>query len=263
MYENNLEDKIRDGTLLRGEKKHNTKITEALVICIKNSWKPINDPEHLSFPERAKLFDVSTHIIISIDYGYSWLHIPGKNDEVIKEKIKSVKKKREVIRLNTRTDGLSEKEYDMLKTKIYSRSTVAESTKNDISDVPCRMWNGCVHENYGRIQHNHIKYFVHLLVCECKNKQKKPDGMVTRHLCNNKLCVEEQHLEFGTSNQNMIDAINDGNLKTKLTSEKAKKIRKELEKDFSKMNISKLAEEYDVSSHTIKNLKYNSQWKET
>ena len=84
--------------------------------------------------------------------------------------------------------------------------------------------------------------------------------MVTRHLCYNKLCVEEHHLDFGSGSQNMIDAIKEESLKTKLNYDKAKHIRDELIKDFSKMNINKLAEEYRVSPSTIKCLKYNSNW---
>jgi hypothetical protein len=38
-----------------------------------------------------------------------------------------------------------------------------------------------------------------------KTGHEKPEGVVTRHLCNNKLCVEPMHLIFGTYSENQAD----------------------------------------------------------
>jgi hypothetical protein len=259
--QNNYDDKIRDGILLRGEEVKNSKLTIEQVIAIKLSWKPLNDPEYLSMSKRVELFGVPRYIILSIDYGKSWTHVPGNNDEVVQEKIKERKKMEQKTRTEVRKNGIPEKDYKMLKDKIYAKSKIQEPTENDINNTPCRIWQGSVHENYGRIQYNYILFFVHVIICEWKNKIKKPEGMITRHLCNNKLCVEAEHLEFNTSRQNMIDALENNDLKTKLNYKKAEDIRNELALDFSKLKIDELATKYEVAPKTIRALKYNKQWK--
>lgn len=45
------------------------------------------------------------------------------------------------------------------------------------------------------------------IVWELANMQDIPKDMVTRHLCHNKLCVNEDHLEIGTNFENANDQI--------------------------------------------------------
>ena len=259
--ENNLDDKLRDGILLRGEDIQNSKLTKELVIAIKESWKPIDDPNYISIAKRAEQFGVNKDNVASIDYGGSWTHIHGNNDDIVSKLVKSRKEKQSVIRKNIRENGIIKTDYEMLKDKIYNKSIIASVTEKYVNGVPCRNWTGMIHEGYGRLQYNYVNFFTHVVICEWKNNYKKPEGMITRHLCGNKLCVEAQHLEFGTSRNNMIDALEKGDLKAKLNYESASNIRSELAKDSSKSNIEKIATQYDIAVSTIKNLKNNSRWR--
>jgi hypothetical protein len=211
------------------------KITEELAKMIKTSKKPIDHPEYKSTTQRAKHFDVGVHIIASIDNGRSWAHISSERDEEITKKIIRRKENVQNIQIKTREVGISPEIYDELKNKIYEKSIIAEKTDTDVNQTPCRIWKGgSIHGGYGRIRYNYNCYFAHVIICEWKNgKVKKPDGLVTRHLCNNKLCIEENHLEFGSPQQNMVDALKNLSLNAKLDYEKAAYIREELKQNHT------------------------------
>lgn len=259
--ENNFDDKMRDGIIPRGEDVHNSTLTVEQVVAIKNSWKPLTDPEWISAEERAKLFNVPKHQIHSIDNG-TWAHIKGKNDEQVQNRVKAKKELQQKTREQVRKNGIPRKDYIMLKEEIYGKSTIQEAKDNDINNVPCRLWGGYVHPSgYGRLQYKYSLFLAHVIICEWKNNMKKPEGMVTRHLCGNKLCVEEHHLQFGTNRENMIDALEKKELKGKLDFEKAAEIRSELDKDSSKKKYEELAAKYNVTPATVKSLKHNNAWK--
>ncbi len=254
---NNLDDKIRDNTLLRGSDCKHTKTDEKLAQEIKDSWYPMNHPNYIPVSERAKKFNISAHLVNSIDQGGAWGHLSGKNDDLIKEKIKNRKDRQQEVRFEIREKGLSQEDYNLLKEKIYNKSIVSED--KFYNNIPCRLWTGLIHSDYGRLRYKYCCFFVHVIICEWKNKFKKPKGLVTRHLCGNKLCVESEHLEFGTPRDNMIDVLIHNN-KNKLNYDIAEIIRNELNNNNSKENIEKLAEEYNIKISTVKGLRNNNNW---
>lgn len=73
----------------------------------------------------------------------------------------------------------------------------------------CWIWKGGKYSNgYGQLLENiwgdgytHRWSFKHF------HKQDIPDGFDIRHRCDNRICVNPEHLELGTRKQNVIDML--------------------------------------------------------
>lgn len=105
-----------------------------------------------------------------------------------------------------------------------------------------------------------------------KYKGEIPDGLLIRHTCDNRICINPAHLLIGTVADNMKDCIERGrhvilrinrkgnvaNLKCgpqKLTAENVVEIR------MSAMSDRILAKEYNVCKGTIHAIKRRKIWK--
>src|SRR5207244_4163866 len=81
--QNSYDDKIRDGTLIRGEKHYNAKITKDQAIEI------LNSKGEGSQKDRANRFQVSIHIIKDIDRGKTWTELGESQQKRKKCNVKS------------------------------------------------------------------------------------------------------------------------------------------------------------------------------
>lgn len=86
-----------------------------------------------------------------------------------------------------------------------------------------------------------------------------PEGMVVRHKCDNRACVNPAHLELGTPTDNNRDMVNRGRREYKLTIDQVRTIRKRLAEGVLGKQ---LAEEYGVSFGLISHIKNNRTWTE-
>lgn len=84
----------------------------------------------------------------------------------------------------------------------------------------CWIWKGMISKSgYAR----HVGKYAHRLSFEY-HKEKIPEGKMICHTCNNKACVNPDHMYAGTAYDNAQDAIRDGALKKRsLTSRRHKK----------------------------------------
>lgn len=73
----------------------------------------------------------------------------------------------------------------------------------------------------------------------------RPDGMVARHSCRNRLCVNPAHLSWGTHRDNMLDAVESGTIRKILAPDEVRLIRSDTRTDVE------LAAELDVSPSTV------------
>lgn len=98
-----------------------------------------------------------------------------------------------------------------------------------------------------------------------------PEGLLVCHHCDNPACVNPAHLFLGTVSDNAIDMTIKGrrydcgkhtrgeqNNRGKLTIEQVKEIRSLA--DGGAITIKELANRFDVSCTTIKNIKYRISW---
>jgi DNA invertase Pin-like site-specific DNA recombinase len=81
-----------------------------------------------------------------------------------------------------------------------------------------------------------------------------PQGLIIRHKCKSKLCVNPAHLELGTYRQNSLDRFRDGTMNNKLTAENIATIR------ASEDSAKDIAEQYDVSLTTIYSILKRKTW---
>lgn len=83
-------------------------------------------------------------------------------------------------------------------------------------DIPkdldeCWEWTAYVDTpGYGGFKLNRRKVNSHVVAWEIFNNQPSPEGLDIMHDCDNKLCVNPNHLEAGTRSKNVKDAIKRG-----------------------------------------------------
>jgi hypothetical protein len=76
----------------------------------------------------------------------------------------------------------------------------------------CWLWHGAAFvAGYGYIIHEGRKRPAHRVSYELHNGPI-PDGMLVRHTCDNKACVNPQHLLAGTSQDNSDDCVRRGRI---------------------------------------------------
>ena len=96
-----------------------------------------------------------------------------------------------------------------------------------------------------------------------------PKGLVVRHKCDNRICINPEHLEIGTPADNMRDmyernreARGEKNGSHKLKEIEVREIKEALkEKVHLGQNVRFLAEKYQVSRTTIYSIYHKKAWK--
>ena len=68
----------------------------------------------------------------------------------------------------------------------------------------CHIWQGPQSRGYGKVHHRKRQTFAHRLAWELRYGPI-PDGMILRHRCNVKSCVNPEHLVLGTQTENAAD----------------------------------------------------------
>jgi len=98
-------------------------------------------------------------------------------------------------------------------------------------------------------------------------KGKIPEKMQVCHSCDNRRCVNPDHLFLGSKSSNMQDAINKGRFSngekhyiSKLTEQQVKEIRK-MRKENPNLTYTEIADIYGVSHETIYDIVKKRTWK--
>ena len=87
--------------------------------------------------------------------------------------------------------------------RLYSKINVTQSK--------CWEFTGALRNGYGAIKHKGKIFGAHRLSYELK-KGLIPDGVLVCHKCDNRKCVNPEHLFLGTYKDNMQDCKNKGRL---------------------------------------------------
>lgn len=78
----------------------------------------------------------------------------------------------------------------------------------------CWLWIGNVDQHgYGKFWYNGKTVRPHRLICELNLGVPDDDKIVTRHLCDIKLCCNPWHIQFGTQAENIRDMHERGRAK--------------------------------------------------
>lgn len=139
----------------------------------------------------------------------------------------------------------------------------------DFNHEECWQWKGPFNSNgYGRFSVESKNVLAHRFSFEMFYREI-PNGMNVCHKCDQRNCINPNHLWLGTQSENLKDAAKKGRMfkpntkahrngNTTLTWDKVKAIRSMHENGLEKYKIAKI---FDVSPSTIGNITNNETWK--
>ena len=131
----------------------------------------------------------------------------------------------------------------------------------------CVEWQGSRYKSRGKLSYGQMWYEgkntkAHR-VAWIENKGPIPKGLNVLHSCDNRICVNPDHLFLGTHTDNMRDMIKKGrkalfygedNGKSKLTEEQVLAIRKD-----NRTNDA-IARDYNIASPTVSTIRTRKKW---
>ena len=128
-------------------------------------------------------------------------------------------------------------------------------------DNGCWQWRAHTDKDgYGVLPGDRKNTRAHRLSYEIHNGPI-PDGLIVCHHCDNPGCVNPDHLFVGTTKDNAQDAlkkrrhyVGEKNGRSKLTEENVKEIL------HSNQNGQQLANKFDVTRHTVNNVRRGKTW---
>jgi hypothetical protein len=133
------------------------------------------------------------------------------------------------------------------------------------SNNECWIWNSAINgSGYGSIKVNHKVFGAHCF-SYLLNKGEIPNNLVIRHICNNKLCVNPNHLSIGTAFENVHDTISQGR-NCRGADSKTSKLKEsdiiQIRDIYSKTKVSqaKLAKVFGVSKGVICRIITGQDW---
>lgn len=139
------------------------------------------------------------------------------------------------------------------------------NTTRPNGDDGCWFWGGFIQNNgYGTLTVNKVHVLVHRLSYEEFYQQKIPSGMMILHSCNNRSCINPNHLRMGTHADNMQDMVDadraakgEQNGHALLTEDQVKQI-KHLSRQGVAIHI--LTKMFSCSRSTIKDIRSGRCW---
>ncbi|MCK4261393.1 MAG: HNH endonuclease [Halanaerobiales bacterium] len=128
------------------------------------------------------------------------------------------------------------------------------------SATGCWEYNGCVQSNgYSRIRHRGVTNYGHRLSFEAFNGPIAR-GLFVCHKCDNRKCINPNHLFLGTREDNTIDAMGKGRVA------KGEQLSPLKNKDVifirnSPLSSKELANKYNLNPSSISAIRLNKTWK--
>lgn len=130
------------------------------------------------------------------------------------------------------------------------------STKNDGG---CWEWNGAINTSGYAWMFFDGRSRIASRVAWTLSKGEIPEGMMVLHRCDNRRCVNPDHLFLGTNAENMADMVSKGRSprsRAKLSESSVKEMRA-----VSGLSLEELAERYSVSASTVYQATTRRTWK--
>ena len=129
----------------------------------------------------------------------------------------------------------------------------------------CWEWTRTLNYGYGVFHFEYKRYRAHRFMWELHNG-KIPKGLLVRHLCHNRKCVNPDHLMTGTNRDNSDDMLNAGRQRKGEDVNTAKLNESQVLEILQRFSIGKhtkqaLSEDYNVSRSTISLIVNGKIWK--
>lgn len=127
----------------------------------------------------------------------------------------------------------------------------------------CQLWLGARHKDgYGRMVVARVDIRAHRL-SHWIHRGPIPDDVAVLHHCDNRLCVNPDHLYLGSQTENMRDAssrkrlrppLGERHVRSKLTADLVRLIRS------SPLSGAELARQHDLAKSTVNRARRGSSW---
>ncbi len=152
---------------------------------------------------------------------------------------------------------------------IWNNNHNVKSIKYDITKSGCHevISHKSQSDGYIQINRNGIGYKAHRYIFE-KTYGPIPPGILVCHSCDNRKCINPEHLFLGTYEDNNHDMMEKGRDRyvsqkgnPKLKKEDVKFIRSHYRKVGTKSNINTLATYFEVGSECIRCIIRNKTWR--
>lgn len=143
---------------------------------------------------------------------------------------------------------------------MYDEETVSRFLdKVDIrGEGECWIWTASTfNSGYGQFKVSGSPTCAHRVSWEIKNGPI-PEGLLVRHSCHNRICVNPDHLELGTHQDNMDDMVAAGRQSSKLTIDKVILIRHL--HDVNNLKQLEIADMFQVGYNQINRIIRREQW---
>lgn len=142
------------------------------------------------------------------------------------------------------------------KKRFYSKIdwTKVKDKENDCWEWGARMTTG----GYGQFWVNGNER-AHAVSFVMHHHKVVPDGMVIRHKCDNRRCVNPNHLELGTQLENMADMVQRGRQKTNVLSEED--VYEILDEHHRGKSAYKIAATRRLGTSTVNAILHGRSWK--
>lgn len=136
----------------------------------------------------------------------------------------------------------------------------------DAEALPCKEWGGTIHGNgYGVFSVAGQQFLAHRIEWERANGRPVPPGLVVRHRCDNRPCVEPTHLLLGTQADNQHDKRDRGRAAkgtrnrggTRLSEHDVRQIRALLRTGMTRAAIAKT---FGVSPMMVGHIEKGRKW---
>lgn len=117
---------------------------------------------------------------------------------------------------------------------------------------------------YARVMVGRKKRGIHRFSYEY-HKGDIPCGMVVRHKCDNRLCINPDHLEVGTNQENSDDMVIRGREKSGENNPRAKLKNSDIKLILTRLDIhdKEMGDICGVSSSVVANIRSGKQWRRT
>ena len=125
----------------------------------------------------------------------------------------------------------------------------------------CWEWRASKRRGYGQFRYDGHYQLAHRVAWQLENGPIPTDdsyhGMCVLHSCDNRSCVNPEHLFLGSANDNMQDKVSKGRQYTKLTKEDIPRIKDMLSCGARQVDI---ADWFGVSHRTISRISTGEAW---